>query len=89
MPGYCQTIELNDEESINHQKKYVQRRKRSSISVVVSAFDVTSGNQERNLTANLAKSESRDWLQKFVLWAICNGKCVEIVNVKDNNNDAG
>ena len=38
----------------------------------------------RERVINFSDTHSREWLQRHIVWATCNGKVIEIINVKDD-----
>jgi len=59
-------------------------RKHRALNIVVRAFDAKTEEQVRERKVNLTDNGQKDWLLSFVLWALLNGKVVEVVNAKDD-----
>lgn len=79
---------IDDEESEDLQPKRGKRRRRHAqkLSVNVRVFEVEHDIEIRHFPkVDFAKRSNRDWLFGMIVWATNNGKAVEIVHAKDDD----
>lgn len=56
----------------------------TNINVKVIIFDAKTEQVEREWTKNIDAPDRRQWLLKTTIWAVMNGKAIEIVNIEDD-----
>ena len=58
--------------------------KYKNVVVIVRVYDAKTDKLERTTTKTIDDKERREWITKTVMWAVFNGKYVEIVNKEDD-----
>lgn len=58
--------------------------KRKPIVVRIVVWEVKADKIIRDFKVNLAASDKHRWLTRIVIWAMLNGKSVEIININDD-----
>jgi phage-related holin len=59
-------------------------REYKTVIVVLRIIDVQTDQVEKETIKNIDSRERREWISKTVLWAMMNGKYVEIINKNDD-----
>lgn len=70
---------------MSDRKNTTQSRTYKIITVVLKIIDVKTDNIEQKKIKIIDDAERRDWILKNVMYAVMNGKYVEIINKEDDN----
>lgn len=62
-----------------------RRKVKTPLIVKVLVFDIATDTQIReHPEVNFSIAKHRDWVNSLIVWAVCNGKSVEIVSPNDD-----
>lgn len=63
---------------MSNEKEY------KNLTIVLRILDAKTDKIEQEITKNIDSHERRVWLTKTMMWALFNGKYVEIINLEDD-----